>query len=58
VKQLHAADGIGSREVTRDAPVEERFQDREVFVDGTVTDCLGASQFDRINVSRCDLMSP
>ncbi len=49
VEELHATDGIRSGQITRHAPIEECLQDREILVDGRVSDFLGAPQFDVFN---------
>ena len=46
VEELHATDRIRCGQIACHAPVEERLQDREILVDGGVSDILGAPQFD------------
>ena len=46
VEELHATDGIRCGQVACHAPVEERLQDREILVDGGVSDFLSSPQFD------------
>src|SRR6266849_7521286 len=46
VEELYPTNRIRCGQAARHAPVEERLQDREIFVDGSVSHILGASQFD------------
>ena len=55
VEELHATDGIRCGQVACHAPVEERLQDREILVDGGVSDFQSSPQFDVFNQCRRDL---